>query len=33
MLLRIAIAPTSRAGRTMSEKPTNSLRWKVTAES
>src|ERR687897_399817 len=29
-LLRMASAPTSRAGRTMSEKPSRSLRWKVT---
>src|SRR5512138_1657135 len=29
-LLRIASAPTSRAGSTMSENPNSSLRWKVT---
>ena len=31
-LLRMASAPTSRAGSTMSEKPRRSLRWKVTAQ-
>src|SRR6186997_1457017 len=31
-LLRMASTPTSRAGSTMSEKPSRSLRWKVTAQ-
>src|SRR6266498_2776883 len=32
-LLRMASAPTRRAGSTMREKPNRSLRWKVTPES